>query len=61
METSVPEFLFNKAAVLQVCNFIQKRLQYRCFPVTIAIFLRIPVWKKVCERLLLFKYKKRIR
>ena len=27
------EFLFNKFADLQVCNFIKKRLQQRCFPV----------------------------
>ena len=54
METPVLESLFNKAAGLQVCNFIKKRLQHRCFPVIIAKFLRIPILKNICERLLLF-------
>ena len=54
METPVLGPLFNKAAGLQVCNFIKKRLQHRCFPVIIAKFLRIPILKNICERLLLF-------
>ena len=29
-----------KIAGLQVCNFIKKRLQYRCFPVNISKFSR---------------------
>ena len=29
---------------LKTCNFIQKRLQHRCFPVNIAEFLRIAVF-----------------
>ena len=29
--------LFDKAAGLQVCNFLKKRLQHKCFPVNIAI------------------------
>ena len=45
METPVLESLFNKAAGLQVCNFIKKRLQHRCFPVIIAEFLRTPFLK----------------
>ena len=28
---------------LQACNFIEKRLQHRCFPVNIAKFLRTPI------------------
>ena len=52
METPVLESLFNKGH--QVCNFIKKRLQHRCFPVIIAKFLRIPILKNICERLLLF-------
>ena len=28
--------LFNKVAGLQACNFIEKRLQHRCFPVHIT-------------------------
>ena len=34
------EFLFNKVASLETCNFIKKKLQQRCFPVNIATFLR---------------------
>ena len=33
METPLLESLFNKAAGLQVFNFIKKTLQHRCFPV----------------------------
>ena len=54
METPLLESLFNKAADLQVCNSIKKTLQHRCFPVIIAKFLRIPILKNICERLLLF-------
>ena len=54
METPVLESLLNKAADLQVCNFIKKKLQHRYFPVIIAKFLRIPILKNICERLLLF-------
>ena len=42
------ESLFNKVAGLQVCNFIKKRLQHKCFPVNIEQLL-----KNICERLLL--------
>ena len=41
-------------SLLQVCNFIKKRLQHWCFPVKFAKFLRTSVLKKICERLLLF-------
>ena len=44
---------FNKSAGLQACNFIEKRLHHRCFPVNIAKFLRTPILKNVCKRLLL--------
>ena len=33
------ESLFNKVAGSQVCNFVKKILQYRCFPVKFAKFL----------------------
>ena len=33
------ESFFNKVAGLKACNFIQKRLQHRCFPVNIAKYL----------------------
>ena len=54
MKTPVLESLFTKAADLQVCNFIKKRLQHKCFPVIIEKFLRIPTLKNICEGLLLF-------
>ena len=34
-------------------NFIKKRLQHRYFPVKFAKFLRTPILKSICERLLL--------
>ena len=37
-QKTVFESLFNKVTGLKACNFIEKRLQYRCFPVDIAIF-----------------------
>ena len=37
----------------QICNFIKKRLQRRCFPVNIAKLLRTSILKNICERLLL--------
>ena len=43
MEKLVLEYMFNKAADLEVCNFVKKRLQHRCFLVIIAKFLRIPI------------------
>ena len=48
------ESLFNKAAGLQTCNFIKKRLQHRCFSMNIAKFLRTTILKNNSERLLLF-------
>ena len=34
-------------------NFNKKRLQHKCFPVNIAKFLRTPILKNICQRLLL--------
>ena len=34
-----------KNAGLEACSFIKKRLQYMCFPVNIAKFLRTPFWR----------------
>ena len=34
-------------------NFIKKRLQHRSFHVKFAKFLRTPILKSICERLLL--------
>ena len=45
-ESSVLEFLFNKVAGLQACNFIKKKLQHRCFPVRFVKFLRRPILRK---------------
>ena len=39
-KTPVSESVFNKVADLKACNLIEKRLQYRCFPVNIEKFLR---------------------
>ena len=33
---------------LQVCNSIKKRLQHKCFPLSIAKFLRTPILKNIC-------------
>ena len=41
----VLESLHNKFASLQICNFIKKRLQHRCFLVKFAKFLRTPFVK----------------
>ena len=51
MKTPVLESLFNENAGLQSCNFIKKRLQYRCFPINIAKFVKTPVLKNIFERL----------
>ena len=45
-KTPVLESLFNKVAGLQACNFIEKRLQQRCFPVNIAKSLRTVFYRK---------------
>ena len=49
----VLESLFNKVAGLKAWNFIKNRLQHSCFPVKFAKFLRTPILKNICERLLL--------
>ena len=38
--------------VLKACNFIKKIPQRRCFPAYNAKFLRLPVSKKICDKLL---------
>ena len=47
------ESFFNKVPSLHVCNFLKKRLQHKCFPVTIAKFLGAPILKNIWEQLLL--------
>ena len=46
--------LFNKVIGHQTCNFIKKRLQYRCFPVNFAKFLGTCILKNIYKRLLLY-------
>ena len=50
-EALVLESLFNKFASLQVGNFITKRLQHSCFPVSIAKFLKTYIVNDIFERL----------
>ena len=38
----------------RACNFIKKRLEHKCFPVKFAKFLRTPILRKICKRLLLY-------
>ena len=46
--------LFNTCvAGLQVCNFIKKRFQHKCFSVNVAKFFKMYILKKICELLLL--------
>ena len=55
---TVYESLFNEVADLQVCIFIIKRFQHRCFSVNIAnFFLKNLNLKKICERLFLSNVK----
>ena len=44
---------FKKNPGLQVCSFVKKRLQHRCFFTNIEKFLRTPILKNIWERLLL--------
>ena len=55
-ETPVLEPIFKKSADLQTSNFIKKRLQQRCFPVNIEIFLILPILKNICCKRLLFNF-----
>ena len=47
MKTPALESLFNKVASLQNCNFIRKRFQHRCFPLT--NLLRTAILKNASE------------
>ena len=47
------DLFFNKNAGLQGPSFIKKRLEHRCFFANIEKFLRTPILKNICERLLL--------
>ena len=48
----MPEFIYNKLAGLKPCNFIKKRLWYRCFPVNFAKFLKTPILMNIFERII---------
>ena len=43
-----------QSVFIKACNFVTKILQHRCFRVKFAKFLRIPILKNICERLLLY-------
>ena len=49
----VLESLPNKVAGLNICNFIKKRLQHRCFSMKFHKFLRRPFFKEHLRWLLL--------
>ena len=44
---------FNKVVGYQACNFIKKRLQHKCVPVTLATFLRTTFFTEHLRWLLL--------
>ena len=51
-KTPTLESLFDKVVGLQACNFIKKKIQHKSFSVKLAKFLRTPIFKSICERLL---------
>ena len=53
-KTPLLESLFHNVPGVQTSSFIKKILLHWCFPMKFAKFLRTPILKKVCERLLLF-------
>ena len=52
----VLESLFNKVIDPQVCNFIKKRRQCKCFHVNIVKLLRTPILKNIFHFILLQDY-----
>ena len=44
---------FNRLAGFKACNFLEKGLQHKCFPVNIAKHLRTLILMKICKQLLL--------
>ena len=44
---------FNRLAGFKTCNFLEKGLQHRCFPVNIAKSLISLIFMKICKQLLL--------
>ena len=49
----VLEVLFDTTAGFQVCNFIKKRLQHKCFHGNFAKFLRTPILKNIYKRVMM--------
>ena len=47
------ESLYNKIGSLKACNFIKKRLQQMCFPLSLAKFLRKPLIQNSSRRMVL--------
>ena len=52
-EAALSNFAIFTGKHLMACNYIKKRVQHKCFPVSIAKYLRTPILKIICERLLL--------
>ena len=52
-KTVVLDSLLKKFADPRTFNFIKKRLKHSCFSVKSEKFLRTPILKNICERLLL--------
>ena len=48
--------ILNKVADLQACNFIKKRLQHRCFTVSIVRFSKTPILKIEQRRIHAFEF-----
>ena len=48
------ESIFNEIADMKACSIIKKKLQHSYFTANISKFLRAPVPKNICERLLMY-------
>ena len=53
LENTCARVFFNKVAGLRAFNLIKKKFQHGCFIVKFTKFLRTPILKNICERLLL--------
>ena len=49
-KTPVLESLFKKIADLQACNFILKRLHYKCYPLNFVAFRPVTLLKSLQQR-----------
>ena len=61
LQTQPPDMFCKKGALYNLTTFTGKhvclRLQHTPFPVNLAKFLRTPILKTICERLLLFWFR----